>query len=114
MATVQMNVRIDERLKAAGDSALARAGLTASEAVRDLWRYLAAWEKLPPEIEHMAQQAQLTAGALAADGPILADCNPVDEFYLSLGLDQRPLDDVDYAALRDELALEELEAWEAL
>ena len=39
--TVQMNVRIDEDLKEAGDIAFARIGLTPSQAVRLLWDYAA-------------------------------------------------------------------------
>ena len=39
--TVQMNVRIDEDLKKAGDIAFARIGLTPSQAVRLLWDYAA-------------------------------------------------------------------------
>lgn len=36
---VQMNVRIDEETKEAGDAAFARIGLTPSQAVRLLWKY---------------------------------------------------------------------------
>ena len=40
-ATAQMNIRIDESLKARGDEALAHAGLSASQAVRAVWRFAA-------------------------------------------------------------------------
>lgn len=39
--TVQMNVRIDEETKEAGDAAFARIGLTPSQTVRLLWGYAA-------------------------------------------------------------------------
>lgn len=39
--TVQMNVRIDEATKEAGDAAFARIGLTPSQAVRMVWEFAA-------------------------------------------------------------------------
>lgn len=37
-ATAQINVRLDSRLKEAGDRGLARRGITPSQAVRALWK----------------------------------------------------------------------------
>ena len=39
MAAVQMNVRIDEDVKARGDEVFARAGFTPSQVVRAVWEY---------------------------------------------------------------------------
>lgn len=44
---VQMNVRLDEDLKARGDERLRRLGVTPSEAVRLLWTYVAQTGELP-------------------------------------------------------------------
>ena len=41
MGMTQMNVRIDEDLKAAGDAAFRAAGVTPSEVVRSVWEYAA-------------------------------------------------------------------------
>lgn len=40
-ATAQVNVRMDARMKGAGDAGLTAAGITPSEAVRALWRLAA-------------------------------------------------------------------------
>ena len=40
-STAQINARVDVALKAAGDAALARAGLTPTRAIRSLWQRLA-------------------------------------------------------------------------
>lgn len=40
--TVQVNVRLDESLKSAGDAAFAQASISPSQAVRWLWAYAAA------------------------------------------------------------------------
>lgn len=39
--SIQMNVRLDHQLKEAGDAVLASLGMTPSQAVRELWQYLA-------------------------------------------------------------------------
>ena len=47
MATAQLNVRIDEDLKAAGDAVLERYGVAAVSVIRDAWRYMANNQRLP-------------------------------------------------------------------
>ena len=47
MTMTMMNVRIDERAKTCGDEVLKAYGITASDAVRGLWDYLAKSRKLP-------------------------------------------------------------------
>ncbi|MGN0038142.1 MAG: type II toxin-antitoxin system RelB/DinJ family antitoxin [Coriobacteriales bacterium] len=46
-ATVQMNTRISADLKARGDAVLAHAGVSASQAVRQLWEFMATYGELP-------------------------------------------------------------------
>ena len=46
-AMVQMNTRISAELKARGDAVLAHAGVSASQAVRQLWEFMAAYDELP-------------------------------------------------------------------
>ena len=47
MAMAQLNVRIDEDLKAAGDRVLERFGVSAVQVGRDAWQYMADHQKLP-------------------------------------------------------------------
>ena len=47
MGTVQLNVRIDEDLKAAGDAVLERHGVSAVQIVREAWRYMAEHQRIP-------------------------------------------------------------------
>lgn len=47
MAAVQLNVRIDEDLKRAGDAVLERFGVSTVQIVRELWQYMADHQKLP-------------------------------------------------------------------
>lgn len=47
MATAQLNVRIDEDLKAAGDAVLERYGVPAVQVIRDVWHYMAEHQRIP-------------------------------------------------------------------
>ena len=51
MATIQMNTRIDARLKSAGDAALAKAGFSPSQAVRHVWEWAVSHSHEPHVIE---------------------------------------------------------------
>ena len=44
---VQLNTRMDANLKRGGEAVLARAGMTASEAIRGLWTYLVTKQEVP-------------------------------------------------------------------
>ena len=44
---VQLNMRMDANLKRGGEAVLARAGMTASEAIRGLWTYLVTKQEVP-------------------------------------------------------------------
>ena len=58
MATVQMNVRIDEDLKEAGDKALKELGVSATDAVRALWAYVADRKAMPDLSTHADEAAR--------------------------------------------------------
>jgi len=47
VATAQLNVRIDEDLKAAGDAVLERYGVPAVQVIRDIWHYMAEHQRIP-------------------------------------------------------------------
>ena len=47
-AQVMLNVRMDKGLKAEGDSVLAHAGISATEAIRSLYRFMETNQKVPP------------------------------------------------------------------
>lgn len=57
MATVQMNVRIDGDLKEAGDKALKELGVSATDAVRALWAYVADRKAMPDLSTHADEAA---------------------------------------------------------
>ena len=48
MALVQMNTRLDAKLKERGDRVFARRGYTPSQAVRAVWAYADAHGDVPP------------------------------------------------------------------
>lgn len=69
---VQMNTRIDERLKELGDDVLRRMGYTPSAAVRSLWRYVVGHQDDAASIHEVlgggadGEEARRRGGALAA------------------------------------------------
>ncbi len=46
-ANAMLNVRLDRGLKAEGDGVLARAGITASDAIRRLYRFMKEHQEVP-------------------------------------------------------------------
>lgn len=47
MTTTQLNVRIDQELKASGDAVLERFGVSTVQVIREMWRYMADHQRLP-------------------------------------------------------------------
>ena len=66
MATAQLNVRIDEDLKAAGDAVLERYGVSAVSVIRDAWRYMADNQRIP-QYDGRSPKASSLDGANACD-----------------------------------------------
>lgn len=89
-ATVQVNVRMNSRLKEEGDAALARIGLSPTQAIRALW------ERAAKRGEDLAQVEELLAPRPEA-GRAEPDPTPcessqrvygmMDELYRQLGID---------------------------
>lgn len=103
MEVAQLNVRIDAQVKREGDAALARMGMTATEAVRALWSYLAKAGGVPSFMtEQDVESATSTQASHAgADGAGMA---------LTLARAQGlagTVEETSYDELRD-LAFEEL------
>ena len=53
MATAQLNVRIDEQVKRAGDAVLERYGISATQAIRTIWQHMADHQRLPDAFSAM-------------------------------------------------------------
>lgn len=56
-SSAQINARIDAGLKASGDSALAKAGLTPTKAIRALWERFAELADRPEKIRELISRA---------------------------------------------------------
>lgn len=54
-SVAQVNARIDTKLKALGDAALARAGLTPTKAIRALWQRFAELADRPEKIRELVE-----------------------------------------------------------
>ena len=102
MEVAQLNARIDAQIKREGDAALARMGVSATEAIRALWRYLAETQTVPSFMRRDEEQpADAAPAPSAAAGAGLA---------LALAQEQGlacALSNLSYDELRD-LAFEEL------
>lgn len=112
MAAVQMNVRLDSALKEAGDAVIARSGYTPSQIVRALWEQLALQDGVPSTLRHHLDQRELgdrLEQPVAADdvesGPAL-----VSAFFRRFDIPE-PVGALDYEALRDEAADEQMREW---
>lgn len=58
MASVQMNLRIDEQVKQLGDAALMEAGYSPTQAVRTVWSFAAAHAHEPQKVRQFLQRAE--------------------------------------------------------
>lgn len=87
---VQMNVRMNRQLKDAGDAVLERLGISASQAVRDLWEYLVVNEQMPASVG----VARGRGYRLQTDGAPAVKTGPeiVQAFYDGCGLSRPDLD----------------------
>lgn len=103
MPATQMNVRLDAKLKAAGDAVLEQEGVTPSQAVRALWECLVVEGRVPDgvrvaldgwkfdtkELERKMRLESIERGA-----------NLVRDFYRQFGIPEPdPNREIDYDAL---------------
>lgn len=108
---LQMNVRIDDELKAAGDSALAEAGYTPSCAVRLLWQRVSDMQGRPEQIVDLLdprRQTGVEADRMRRRAAIERGRHLCDGFLLEHGVDPGvPRDGLpNDAELREEAFLE--------
>ena len=101
---MQMNTRIDDELKRAGDSVLRRYDLTPSAAVRALWSYLVKTNSLP---EFLRKQREEDAPVQEARQAIEHDAGYAlklaDEAHLLAELDALSFDELREAAFEEAL-----------
>ena len=110
----QINARIDASLKAAGDAALAKAGLTPTKAIRALWQRFAELEDRPEKIRELVESSEeLGPGeraeqerklSLAQEGPMI-----VSQSLAERGIAvPEGLEELSYEELREQVLLERL------
>ena len=116
MANTQMNIRIDEFLKARGDAAFANMGMTPTDVVRAVWEYAASHDDVPAILQAALSSpskdfAQIESNyrvSLAQDAH-----GAVSRFRELAGIPgPSALDEIDYRELREQawgIRLEELE-----
>lgn len=75
MAATQVNIRMDDSLKQAGDEVLERYGFSATQAIRALWEYVAHSGEVPdfmlsaePDADECARKLALIEGGRGAEG----------------------------------------------
>ena len=73
MPVAQLNVRLPAEVKRSGDATLARCGVSATDVVRALWRYLGEHEELPSFMRDQAAPVRkVSATSVAAPSKVLA------------------------------------------
>lgn len=106
MPTSQMNVRIDDDIRIAGNEAFESIGWTPSQAAREVWAYAARNRRNPRKLREMRR---LLEDAPAAPRPSKAmeGASMVEEFRVKMGLEPQQLEEqLSYAELK-ELAMRE-------
>ena len=110
-AMVQMNTRISAELKAQGDAVLAHAGVSASQAVRQLWEFMAAYGELPAlELREPAAQG-VAAQCGGFSEQVTQGAGMAARFLRERGVSAVPPAD---GSLKDELYAAKLAEYEAL
>lgn len=98
MATAQLNVRIDEDLKLAGDLVLERFGVSAVQIVRAAWQYMADHQRLP----EFARAGETEPTAYKADAIVHAESGAGMALRLAREAGLRAeLESMTYAELRE-------------
>lgn len=106
--TVQMNVRIDEKLKQAGDEALASIGMSPTQAVRLLWQCAAGHGEGLERVKALAQASGLDSSEGERVNGLAEGRAVLERGIAALELDKaRPLTASDEELL-EESALERL------
>ena len=109
---VQMNVRIDDTVKRAGDMAFANAGLTPTQVVRSVWEFAAAHQDNPALVRKLFDEAlngstdELKRFDLHQIDEASSTCARLRERFGLTAPDA--LEEIDYDALRMQATYERL------
>lgn len=109
MPTGQMNVRIDDDIRIAGNEAFESIGWSPSQAAREVWAYAARNRRNPRKLKEMRR---LFEDAPVAPQPSKAmeGARMAEEFRIKMGLEpQRPEEQLSYAELKELAMYERLE-----
>lgn len=111
MTTTQLNARLDKKLKASGDAALALIGLSPTQAVRALWEKAARRGADLEEVAALLSPAprQKAPGASRQDDAVRQGWDFMEKAYDFLGIDAStvrdyPEDEMLEAALEERFA----------
>lgn len=111
MGVVQLNVRIDGDLKAAGDAVLERSGVSAVQVVRSVWQYMADHQRVPAFTQQGA--GVYTGGGTDAQGLAQHGAGLAQRLAREAGI-RAEFESMSYEQLRaaayEEMLLEEVEA----
>ena len=112
-ATVQLNARMSSELKKAGDEAMARIGLSPTEAVRALWAKAAKRGADLEEVAVLLAPVEIDEDKTThdTDNPFSETWEMMDELYRQVGADPhqtRSQDDVNDKELLEEALYERM------
>ena len=104
---VQMNVRIDDQIKRAGDAVFDSIGLTPTQVVRSVWEYAAAHRDAPDAVKAALGLPTADVDNILCD--IDFESSVCERLRAQFGIaspDQ--LEDIDYRGLREQALLERM------
>lgn len=109
---IQMNVRIDRQLKEAGDAVLAQIGMTPSQAVRELWQYLAENGRMPVAKRNNDEVPSDDMRSKVSSSRVSEGAALISNFYERFSI-QKPSPDeaFDYDELYDQMMSERFSDW---
>lgn len=111
MGKTQMNTRIDENVKQAGDAAFAAIGWTTSQVVQTVWEIAAIDHTFPALLKELAEKPKKSAALLhkeAMQAEIVRGANLVAEARKALGLPTPKKEKLDYRKMREEMFYERM------
>lgn len=109
---VQMNVRIDRQLKEAGDAVLTYIGMTPSQAVRELWQYLAENGHMPVAKKNNEEVLSDDIRSQAISSRVSEGAALISNFYERFSIQRSSPDEaLDYDELYDQMMGERFSDW---
>ena len=106
MGKTQMNTRIDENVKHAGDAAFEAIGWTTSQVVQTVWEIAAIDSTFPTLLKDLAEKPKKSAKLLRKEAmleEVKRGANLVAEARKALGLTEPKKEKLDYRKMRDEM-----------